>query len=278
MATFKYKTVYYRVAGSACLPGYVDVSQCVTATAPQVVLDMSLAPVAGAVVTAKGDCPIEVVTVAAAAQGPLPPPADYEKTVMCDPATGARVLVITDLSVPTAPVVSYWSLSAGAPFTGVTTGLVQCSSAAVSVESDQRPMCDNGQDFLRWYVKENGQPTGQFYDTLLDGSLYVAGAPTPGACVITPKQFIYTYRNGGVWGMADIVSQVAPGVVQSVTVVQISGTGSLVGDYGGGFPLYANESQTFAAYGTSPMDGLNSSSTLFDAGSGEQHITAVIVG
>lgn len=35
-------------------------------------------------------------------------------------------------------------------------------------------MCDGTTNFLRWIVKENGEPTGTSYDTTLTGATYTA--------------------------------------------------------------------------------------------------------
>jgi hypothetical protein len=34
-------------------------------------------------------------------------------------------------------------------------------------------MCDAGTPFLRWYIKKNGEPTGDYFDTDLGGQPYV---------------------------------------------------------------------------------------------------------
>jgi hypothetical protein len=54
-----------------------------------------------------------------------------------------------------------------------------------SRESDSIEMCDEGTTFLRWFVKENGVPTGQYVDTDMNGGQYEpTGTPTPGACAV----------------------------------------------------------------------------------------------
>lgn len=55
----KKKTINYRVNGCACLPGYVLIGDCNDNN----VYDMDGVVVPGAVITAAGDCPQEVVVV-----------------------------------------------------------------------------------------------------------------------------------------------------------------------------------------------------------------------
>ena len=97
-------------------------------------------------------------------------PRDTEKVVLCDKTTQHKVAVISDLTDPAAPVVTFWDLNTGAPWAGDIDDLEACSGA--TLESDPVEMCDAGVEFLRWIVKDNGEPTGQKFDTDLTGAPY----------------------------------------------------------------------------------------------------------
>jgi hypothetical protein len=116
---------------------------------------------------------------------------DYEKVVLCDAITEHKVIVITDLTDPTAPVVSYWDINTGAPWTGDVADLVACPD--IDLESDAQEMCDSGTQFLRWFVKKDGEPTGETFDTDLAGQPYTVGnepAVTLGKCLPPAEQTI----------------------------------------------------------------------------------------
>lgn len=99
------------------------------------------------------------------------PPKDIEKVVLCDKNTDHKVAVISDLTDPAAPIVTFWDLNTGAPWTGAIDDLVQCPD--VDLESDPMEMCDGGVEFLRWIVKKDGEPTGAKFDTDKAGAPYV---------------------------------------------------------------------------------------------------------
>lgn len=50
--------------------------------------------------------------------------------------------------------------------------VVDCQDSVVSIESDKIAMCDDDGIFYRWILKENGEPTGDFFDTTLSGQPY----------------------------------------------------------------------------------------------------------
>jgi hypothetical protein len=111
-------------------------------------------------------------------------PKDTEKVVLCDKNTDHKVAVITDLTDPSSPVVTFWDLNTGAPWVGDVDDLVAC--ADIDLESDGTDMCDAGTPFLRWYIKKNGEPTGDYFDTDLGGQPYVVtdeAGVTRGECV-----------------------------------------------------------------------------------------------
>lgn len=110
---------------------------------------------------------------------------DIQRSILCDPATNHKVAVITDFTVPSSPVTTYWDIIAGESWSGDPLTLEECPDS--DVESDSMDMCDDGTTFLRWIVKSNGQPTGEKFDTTLSGQPYTVsdeGSVTVGKCVI----------------------------------------------------------------------------------------------
>lgn len=96
---------------------------------------------------------------------------DTEKHILCDVNNGHKVAVITDFSNPAAPVTSYWDIIAGAAWIGdPLTELESCPDS--DTESDAQEMCESGTTFLRWFVKKNGEPTGEVFDTTMTGASY----------------------------------------------------------------------------------------------------------
>jgi len=95
---------------------------------------------------------------------------DFEKVVLCDKVTEHKVAVITDFTNPAEPVVTYWDINLGAPWTGDPSDLETCADS--DTESDAVEMCDQGTNFLRWVVKKNGEPTGIVFDTDIAGQPY----------------------------------------------------------------------------------------------------------
>jgi hypothetical protein len=114
---------------------------------------------------------------AASEQSPVE---EFEKAVLCDPDTGANVLVISTISTEGVSVAAY-NID-GSAYAGDIGALEACASDVT--ESDPVLMCDGGEtQFYRWFLAENGQPTGDSFDTDLAGAAYVpAGQVTPGDC------------------------------------------------------------------------------------------------
>ena len=109
---------------------------------------------------------------------------DIEKAVLCDSVTDHKVAVISDLSDPANPIVTYWDITVGAPWTGDVADLQACPDT--DTESDPIEMCDSGVEFIRWVVKKDGKPTGVTYDTDLAIQPYVVtdeATVTQGKCV-----------------------------------------------------------------------------------------------
>jgi hypothetical protein len=109
--------------------------------------------------------------------------ADAELIKRCDPVTGEEILFQWDVATNPPTLVSATNLATGAAFTGDATTLVSCGGSGL--ESDAELFCDSGVEFLRWFVKKDGVPTGVKYDTDLSGVTYVvtdAAAVTLGSC------------------------------------------------------------------------------------------------
>ncbi|WP_163269019.1 hypothetical protein [Chelativorans alearense] len=82
----------------------------------------------------------------------------------------------------------------------------EVGSCENGTDLEMKVMCDGGTvSFLRWYVSQDGQPTGQFFDTDLDGVAYVPTAavsvgpcPQDPECAPTPTtQLLYDIRADG---------------------------------------------------------------------------------
>jgi len=202
------------------------------------------------------------------------PPIDYEKAVLCDPVTGAPVLVITaiDGGIPTPAAYN----ADGTAYAGAIGALTACDTP--EIESDPVQYCDGGLvPFLRWFIKRDGVITGSV-DTDLAGISYApAGSITVGICPAVPEFreiLVYMERNGGTVTVADIVASTGAIAVHSITVKQISGRGSVAADSGSGVPLDAGETWSWSAISPDNTDTMNASALTLDAGGGEQRITA----
>lgn len=108
---------------------------------------------------------------------------DRDKVVLCDSITGDKVAVITKYDNPD-PVTTFWNISKGEAWSGDPADLVTCPD--IDLESDGMPMCDNGTSFIRWYLKKDGKPVNEYFDTDLGSQPYVVSSEsnvTPGECV-----------------------------------------------------------------------------------------------
>jgi hypothetical protein len=164
----------------------------------------------------------------------------------------------------------------GSPYVGPIAALTAPDTP--DLEADPVSMCDGGNvSFLRWFTMRDGTITGTF-DTSIAGLPYLPlGAVTEGSCAAPTKpKFLYTKSNiAATLTMADLFGAMTGAtVLHSISVTQITGTGTLTGHTGGGFSLYAGETQTWDAeeFG---MESLHFSNLTLTAGTGEQHITAI---
>lgn len=124
-------------------------------------------------------------------------PTDHESHILCEvdangDATGVRVMTITTVDpITKLPTVTRYDLATLAVWTGNANNLIVCG-VDQQLESDAVAMCDNGVNFIRWTVKEKGQPTGTVYDTDLLGATYtVVGTPVIGTC---SDQIVFDYE------------------------------------------------------------------------------------
>jgi hypothetical protein len=139
-------------------------------------------------------------------------------------------------------------------------------------------MCDGGTiPFLRWFVKSDGVITGAF-DTSVAGLPYApVGATSVGVCPIALKsKLIYAHKNiaSGLTMAQLFAAMTGATVIHSISVTQISGTGFVTGQTGGGFELLPGESHDWIAT-TLGMESLHTSNLTLNAGGGVQHVTAI---
>lgn len=97
---------------------------------------------------------------------------DFEQVYKCDLVTGNTILIRTVLNHDTNLfVTTYYDLVLGVDWVGNPADLTECTSN--TLESDKVKLCDDNGEFYRWFVKDNGEPTGVSYDTDLSGAPYV---------------------------------------------------------------------------------------------------------
>jgi hypothetical protein len=112
------------------------------------------------------------------------PQSDVETVTLCDPSNDHQIVFQYDMSTVPPTLLSAFDMMTGAVFTGDPATLEVCGNAAV--ESDPQEMCDNGVQFIRWFVMKKGVPTGVHYDTDKAGAAYTVtneAAVTFGKCV-----------------------------------------------------------------------------------------------
>lgn len=108
---------------------------------------------------------------------------DFEKRILCDKTNGDKVLLIVQIDQETfLPTVSYYDLITGFLWAwDPQTDLEACPDS--DTESDGQIFCDAWNQFIRWFTKLNGEPTGTVFDTSLNWTPYVAsGSELPWTC------------------------------------------------------------------------------------------------
>lgn len=88
---------------------------------------------------------------------------------------GQPVIVVVSYGTTGIPTVTLYTI-AGLPFPGTVADLYPCANST-QLESDAEQMCDDAGTFIRWYVKQNGVPTGATFDTDLTGAPYISSGP-----------------------------------------------------------------------------------------------------
>lgn len=147
-------------------------------------------------------------------------PNDHESHMFCvvdaaGDATGQRVMAITTIDpISKIPSVKYYDVATAALWGGDVTTLTTCGTDQ-QVESDPTYLCDNGTTFIRWVVKEKGEPTGVVYDTDLVGAPYVVtGTPISGDC---SDQRVFDYENACFRDPSNIDNPTIAGAVKRAT-------------------------------------------------------------
>ena len=111
---------------------------------------------------------------------------EADKFIKCDPVTGETKVIVVTYDANFVPISTAYNLD-GTVYAGSLAALIECPD--VELESDYEEFCDGGVDFMRWYIKQDGIPTGQYFDTTLLGLPYTASpAAVVGACsdICTP--------------------------------------------------------------------------------------------
>jgi hypothetical protein len=220
---------------------------------------------------------------------PLPPlKIEFSETKLYSASSELGLFRIREYSEDTGVWTLRYENLDGTPFTGTLPTDLTSVTAQVNVTRTAVLGCAAG---VSYYMRETARfdaETGALESELVDwvDSAGVVSAAAPAGFVlgdcpaVVPerKVLIYLERNGGVVSMADIESAVGTNKIQSVTVKQIAGTGSVSGDSGSGVPLSTGETWSWSAItGSDAWDYLGASALSLDAGSGEQRITALYI-
>lgn len=169
------------------------------------------------IVQCPGDLPLNVNVIGQV---------EFDHTILCEfdgtELTGEKVVAIISYGANGAPVFSYYDLSDGSEYTlpeGYT--LTVCGGTASSTDVEMQQMCDGGTTtFLRWFIVENGSPTGGSVDTDFSGLPYEAtGIVTGGVCGM-PEEFI---PNAAEFN-GPILATGLPTYVKSITITAKSGS------------------------------------------------------
>lgn len=112
---------------------------------------------------------------------------EFDHSIVCEVdnngiPTGVKLAVIVSYTSTGIPTFTYWDLSTGIEHDLNGNSIAQCNDGT-DIELEKTDMCDSGNDFIRWYVLENGEPNGVYYDTDLTGLTYTpAGVVSVGTC------------------------------------------------------------------------------------------------
>lgn len=107
---------------------------------------------------------------------------DFELSCGIDPATDHQIQTAYKIVNGAFELIKRWDTVTGAEWTGDPATLKGCGGS--SLEAEKEEFCDGTNSFFRWYVIEDGAPTGDFVDTDYDGASYTPLGPvTRGSCV-----------------------------------------------------------------------------------------------
>lgn len=109
---------------------------------------------------------------------------DFELSCGIDPATDHQIQTAYRITSGEFVLIKRWDTVTGEEWTGDPATLEGCGGKPI--ESEQELFCDNGVEFLRWFVIEDGMPTGQYVDTDFTGAPYTVTDEANvkrGACV-----------------------------------------------------------------------------------------------
>lgn len=92
----------------------------------------------------------------------------------------------------TDPPTTKWFDFANNELDQATYSLTACD---IDLESDPKEMCNDGTTFLRWFIKQDGLSTGDFFDTTMDYQPYTpVGAVSLGACGKECKPAVVSFK------------------------------------------------------------------------------------
>lgn len=165
---------------------------------------------------------------------------DFELACGKDPATGHDIQTAYKITNGDFVLIKRWDVVTGAEWTGDPSTLEGCGGT--KYEAEKQLMCDNGTEFLRWFVLKNGLPTGQFVDTDFAGATYTpTGTVSHGACVVACAPSISS-------STADALGSLLPG--HSVSIQKDNCCALKVTTSAGSFIV----SKDFTGYSTGDFD------------------------
>ena len=228
---------------------------------------------------------------------------DREIITLCGP-NGSIVLVqdVTSVEAPlgTAPTILAWNLDS-TPYTGVIAELKKCESLNdVQIEKDD--YCANGLNVTKvtglsskdgtvlWTVWLNDAGNIIQSPTLPMHSVYGGSYGQPlttddvivlekGLCkivepVLNLNKKTYLSENTGILTLASIIALMpANSIIESITVSQVIGTGSISGDTGTGLTMETGRTDSF---NVEDFGNFNTSSMSMNAGVGGRQRISII--
>jgi hypothetical protein len=208
-------------------------------------------------------------------------PAQFDREIitLCGP-NGSIVLVqdVTSVEAPigTTPTILAWNLDA-TPYTGVISELKKCENLN-DVEVETTDYCANGLNVQK--VQGFSSKDGVLLWTLW---LNDAGAIVPvplnavkGACPTAKNLNKKTHlsENTGILTLASIITLLpANSIIESISVSQVIGIGSISGDTGTGLTMETGRTESF---NVGDFGNFNTSSMSMDAGVGGRQRISII--